>query len=42
MLHKEHGYNILARITESLGELVKVERPSRMSGLRMTLMLVPR
>ena len=42
MLHKEHGYNILAEITASLEDLAKVERPSRMSGRRMTLMLVPK
>jgi len=42
MLHRDHGYAILDRITADLGELAKVERPSRMAGRRMTLMLVPR
>ena len=42
MLHKDHGYAILGRITEALEDLAKVERPSRMAGRRMTLMLVPK
>jgi len=42
MLHKDHGYAILDRITETLADLAKVERPSRMAGRRMTLMIVPR
>ena len=42
MLHRDHGYAILDRITEDLSELAKVERPSKMAGRRMTLMLVPR
>ena len=42
MLHKDHGYNLLRRITEGLEELAKVERPAMMSGRRMTLLVVPR
>ena len=42
MLHKDHGYNVLARVTESLEDLSKVERAAAMSGRRMTLLLVPR
>ena len=42
MLHKDHGYNLLKRITEALEELAKVERPAMMSGRRMTLLVVPR
>ncbi len=42
MLHKEHGYNLLARVTQMLEGLAKVERPSSMSGRRMTLLLVSR
>lgn len=42
MLHKEHGYELLDRMAEALDELAKVERPSQMSGRRMTMMLVPR
>jgi translation initiation factor IF-3 len=42
MLHKDHGYNLLDQITESLQELAKIERPSKMSGRRMTMMIVPK
>ena len=42
MLHKDHGYALLQRLTEALEEISKVERPSRMSGRRMTLLLVPK
>jgi translation initiation factor IF-3 len=42
MLHKEHGYDLLSQITTTLEELAKVERPSMMSGRRMTMMLVPK
>ncbi|MDI9433700.1 MAG: translation initiation factor IF-3 [Planctomycetota bacterium] len=40
MLHKEHGYDLLTQVTETLGDLAKVERPSMMSGRRMTLLVV--
>jgi len=42
MLHKEHGYAMLDQITEILQEMAKIERPTRMTGRRMTLLLVPR
>ena len=42
MLHKDHGYTILEQITQSLQDLAKVERPSRMSGRRMTLLIAPK
>lgn len=42
MLHKDHGYDILDQIAESMQDLAKIERPSQMSGRRMTMMLVPR
>ena len=42
MLHRDHGYAMLERITESLQDLAKIERPARMSGRRMTLLIVPR
>jgi len=42
MLHKDHGYALLQRLTEALEDVSKIERPSRMSGRRMTLLLVPR
>jgi len=42
MLHKEHGYDVLGEIAKSLEDLAKVERPPRMTGRRMTLLIVPR
>jgi translation initiation factor IF-3 len=42
MLHKEHGYQMLEQVTETLQELAKVERPTKMSGRRMTLLIVPK
>ncbi len=42
MLHKEHGYDLLTQVTETLEDLAKVERPSMMSGRRMTLLVVPK
>lgn len=40
MLHKEHGYAMLDQITQSLQDLAKVERPTKMAGRRMTMLLV--
>ena len=42
MLHKDHGYAMLEQITESLQDSAKVERPGKMSGKRMTLLVVPK
>ena len=42
MLHRDRGYTMLEQITELLQDLSKIERPARMSGKRMTLLLVPR
>ena len=42
MLHRDHGFAMLEEITESLQDLAKIERPAKMSGRRMTLLLVPR
>jgi len=42
MLHKDHGYAMLEQITESFQDLAKVEQPSRMTGRRMKLLLVPK
>jgi len=42
MLHRDHGYAMLEQITQSLEDLAKVERPPRMTGKRMTLLVVPR
>jgi translation initiation factor IF-3 len=40
ILHQDHGYAMLEQIIQSLQDLAKVERPARMSGKRMTLLLV--
>ncbi len=42
MLHRERGYEIYEKIAESFQDLAKIERPSRMAGRRMTLLLVPK
>ena len=42
MLHRDQGYAMLEQITESMQDLAKIERPARMAGRRMTLLLVPR
>ncbi len=42
MLHREQGYGIYENITELLQDVAKIERPSKMSGRRMTLLLVPK
>ncbi len=42
MLHTEHGYAKLDEITESLHDIAKIERPGKMSGKRMTLLVAPR
>jgi len=42
MLHRDRGYQILKDIAESLDDLAKIERSSKMTGRRMTLLVVPR
>ena len=42
MLHRDHGYAMLEQVTESLQDLAKIERPARMAGKRMTLLLGPK
>jgi translation initiation factor IF-3 len=42
MLHRDRGYKMLEQITELMQDLAKVERPARMAGRRMTLLLVPK
>lgn len=42
MLHQDRGHEILGRIVELMEEVSKVERPSRMSSRRMTMLLVPK
>ena len=42
MLHRELGFEVLEQITQSLVELAKIERPARMTGRRITLLIVPK
>lgn len=42
MLHQERGFQMLESIVAALEDLAKVERPSRMAGRRMTLLIVPK
>ncbi len=42
MLHKERGYEMLEQVMERLQEVAKVERPSMMSGRRMTMVMIPK
>jgi len=42
MLHKEHGYAMLDRITEFFQELAKVDQPAKMTGKRMKILLTPK
>jgi len=42
LLHREQGYAIYEEIIELLQDLAKIERPSRIAGRRMTLLLVPK
>jgi translation initiation factor IF-3 len=42
MLHREKGFEILEEITQTMNDLAKIERPAKMTGRRMTLLLVPR
>ena len=42
MLHKDKGYEKLDQITEAMEDMAKVERSCKMTGKRLTLMLVPK
>ena len=42
LLHRDQGYEMVEQIIESLIDVSKIERPARISGKRMTLLLVPR
>jgi translation initiation factor IF-3 len=42
MLHREQGYEIYENIVAMLEDVAKIERPARMAGRRMTLLIVPR
>jgi translation initiation factor IF-3 len=42
LLHQDLGYAVLDQIVQSLEDLAKVERPGKMTGRRLTLLLVPK
>ncbi len=42
MMHREQGYEKLEHIIVALEDLAKVERPAKMTGRRMTVLLVPK
>ena len=42
MLHTDQGYAMLQDIADSLEDIAKIERPSKMAGRRMSLLLVPK
>lgn len=41
MMHIENGNALMQDVVDSLGDTVKIERPSKMLGRRMTLVVVP-
>ena len=42
MLHQDRGYAMLDNIREALEDVAKVERPSKLTGRRMMLMVGPK
>jgi translation initiation factor IF-3 len=42
MMHQDQGYQIMTEITQTLEPISKVERPSKMLGRRITLVLIPK
>lgn len=42
MLHRDHGYEILEKISQSLEDLAKAERTPKMAGRRLAIVLVPK
>ncbi|MFT4540243.1 MAG: translation initiation factor IF-3 [Planctomycetota bacterium] len=41
MAHPEHGYDVMKKVAKDLEEVCKVERPAKMMGRRMTMLLSP-
>ena len=39
MAHPEHGYDVMKRVAETLGDISKVESPARLMGRGMTMLL---
>ncbi|TFG50647.1 MAG: translation initiation factor IF-3 [Candidatus Brocadiia bacterium] len=42
MLHRDRGFTVLEQITQDLGDVAKVETPSRMAGKKLTMLVVPK
>lgn len=42
IIHQDRGYNVFDRIIEELEEVAKVERPSKLTGKRMILVMTPK
>jgi translation initiation factor IF-3 len=42
LLHQDMGYVVLDEVARSLDDVAKIERPSKMLGRRLTLLLVPK
>jgi translation initiation factor IF-3 len=42
LLHRDLGYKVLDQVTQSMEDLAKVERPGKMTGKRLTLLLGPK
>jgi translation initiation factor IF-3 len=42
LLHQDLGYAVLDQVNQSLEDLAKVERPAKITGRRLTLLLVPK
>lgn len=41
MRHPEHGTNVMKQVAEMLGDVARIESPSKMMGRRMTMLLSP-
>lgn len=42
ILHVDHGYAMMEQIVQSLDDVAKVERPSKLAGKRMTMVMLPK
>lgn len=41
MMHIERGHEIMGEITETIEDVAKIERPAKMLGRRMTMVVIP-
>jgi translation initiation factor IF-3 len=39
MAHPEHGYEVMRKVANTLGDISKVESPAKLMGRRMTMLL---